>query len=121
MGAISTKLRTVAGNGARGLIHWCPGCDGPHVIWTKRANEGESCWAWNGHIENPTCTPSVRVFTTTDEDGEPIANGGQRTLCHYNMTDGMLVFHGDSPHALGGQTVPIPDWPYAPGAFGGIE
>lgn len=114
MGAIGTKLRTVAGNGAKGLMHWCPGCDGPHIIWTQRAKDGEPCWTWNGDIEKPTCSPSVRTFTTVEE-------GVDRTLCHYNMIDGMLVFHADSPHALAGQTVPIPDWPYAPHKYGGIE
>jgi len=43
------------------------------------------------------------------------------TTCHYFITDGKIEFCGDSPHKLAGQIVDLPDWPYSPGAYGGIE
>jgi hypothetical protein len=45
----------------------------------------------------------------------------QRTLCHYFIRAGKIEFCGDSPHNLAGQTVDLPDWPYAPNTYGGIE
>lgn len=102
MGKLSAKLRSVSGPTSKGIAHWCPGCKGPHVIYTEYP--GHAVWTWNGDVDKPTTTPSVRCFTT-DPDGK-----NQRTLCHYFLTDGNIVFCADCPHEFSGKTVPIPDW-----------
>lgn len=106
MGALSSKLRSAAG----GFLHWCPGCNGPHMIYT--VSDGHPTWQWNGHVLKPTTTPSVRNFTTNDKEGKPLPNGATRTLCHYFLTDGNIAFCGDCEHALSGKTVPLPDFPH---------
>jgi hypothetical protein len=63
----------------RGVVyHWCPVCEKLHPIptegWTKTGSEGV-----------PTFTPS---FGQHDRKG----------YCHYNITNGNIVFHLDSYH-----------------------
>lgn len=112
------KLRRGTSSIDRRMLHWCPGCKEPHSIRVE--GEGPK-WEFNGNFDRPTFKPSVLNFTTYDDEGEPLPAGQRRTLCHYFITDGKIQFCGDSPHALSGQTVDLPDWPYAPGTFGGIE
>ncbi len=71
--------------------------------------EGTGAWTWNGDRERPTVSPSILV---TD-------SGPSR--CHSFLRDGSLEFLSDCTHALAGQTVPLPDWPYAEGAYGGVD
>ena len=76
--------------------------------------------------ESPTFAPSILCFTEYDEDDPSdvpvkLPDGQRRTLCHYFIRDGMIEFCPDSPHALAGQTVELPEWPYAAGAYGGVE
>jgi hypothetical protein len=103
------KLRPYIDHGdpARRIIgyrHWCPACNEPHGIAVTQRNRMGAVWTFNGNLDCPTFTPSVRCFTT-EEDGT------RTTLCHYFITDGRIVFCGDNPHALNGQTVELPDWP----------
>jgi hypothetical protein len=140
MARLSPKLRSIRG----GIMHWCPGCQCAHLIFTsegpdwppaesalthpegtrKHGSTGQEWvvqnrqwvrlkWQYNGSIEKPTTKPSVRIFVTDDEDetGRPLPAPIERTLCHYFLTDGNLVFCGDSKHILAGQTVPLPDIP----------
>ena len=104
------------------LLHWCPGCDNPHGILIENA-QGHPIWTFDGNYDSPTFSPSIRCFTTetTDDDDKPLPAPVQRTLCHYFIKAGQIEFCGDSPHKLAGQTVPLPDWPYSPGSYGGIE
>jgi len=96
-----------------GYHHWCPACHEPHGIAVTHRNRSGAVWQFNGNLERPTFTPSVRCFTmdTENDCGAPLPLPVQRTLCHYFITEGMIVFCGDNPHALNGQTVPLPDWP----------
>lgn len=120
MGAIGKKLRRATGsNGYVALLHWCPGCDGAHGI--QIGTGAGPKWTFNGDHDRPTFGPSIRCFTTRDANGEHLPAGQTRTLCHYFIREGRIEFCGDSPHKLAGQTVDLPDWPYAPGTYGGID
>lgn len=135
MAAIGRKLRRAIGDGGKHvrLMHWCPGCEGPHGITIEG---GPPTWKFNGNYHKPSFEPSVRCFTNYDDEGEPLPKGTDRTLCHYFIRTGAelagrganldplksyIDFCGDSPHALRGKIVDLPDWPYARGEFGGIE
>lgn len=126
MAAIGTKLRKARGAGEYAselsLMHWCPGCDGPHGIRIE-GRDGPPKWTFDGDYQKPTFAPSILCFTieTTDDDDKPLPAPVRRTLCHYFIRSGMIEFCGDSPHALAGKTVELPDWPYAKGQYGGIE
>ncbi len=78
------------------FTHWCPGCEGLHLINTKRKNQNDAQWNFNGDFERPTFTPSVNI-----EDG----------ACHYNITDGIIIFHDARNHVLGGKSVPLTEMP----------
>lgn len=83
------------------LHFWCPGCDMAHGI-----SYAPGGWAWNGDVMRPTFRPSL----LTRGGRSP---GGEKLVCHGFVTDGQIQFLTDSTHALAGQTVPLPPWPYA--------
>lgn len=120
-----TKLRNAIGSdGHKSIIHWCPGCQQAHSI--RVAGSSGPLWSFNNDYERPTFAPSILLFTEYDEDDDSdipvkLPNGQRKTLCHYFLRDGKIEFCSDSPHALSGQTVDLPAWPYAAGAYGGIE
>lgn len=108
MARLSAKLRSIAGGeGApdwRGVGFWCPGCDEVHVIKTSAGG-----WTFDGNAERPTFSPSILV-----------TGGGGDRRCHSFVRAGSIEFLSDCTHALAGKTVPLPDWPYAEGEYGGV-
>lgn len=104
------------------IYHWCQACDGLHGVWVNEQPQDAKLsprWTFNGNMERPTFSPSVRCFSNHDDDGNKLPNGGERTLCHYFVEDGMIRYCDDSPHAYKGQKVPLKDIP--PGWFRGDE
>jgi hypothetical protein len=77
---------------------WCPGCNRSHGLRTS----GPRPWTWNGSVDRPTFSPSVKVTWTRPT---------QTDICHSFVRDGTIQFLSDSTHALAGQTVVLPDWP----------
>lgn len=135
MGALGRKLRSARGTDGRRLLHWCPGCSEVHSI---RVEGSPPVWRFSGTYDAPSFEPSVRVFVThtTDDDDRPLPRPVEETLCHYFIKTGAQLagrganldpnksyidFCGDSPHDLRGKIVELPDWPYEPGRYGGIE
>jgi hypothetical protein len=94
------------------VLFWCPGCDDAHAI-----GYGPGGWTWNGDLEKPTFTPSVKVTGTQWAPGEGFHKpqhhvaAGKPIVCHSFVTDGRISFLGDSTHTLAGQTVDLPEWP----------
>jgi len=117
MGLISAKLRSIATkDNEAAFAFFCPGCKETHVIWYKSSRVQ---WDWNGDVDKPTVQPSYRVFhPAKTENGVAVP---EITLCHCFIRDGNIQFLSDCAHKLAGQTVPIPDWPYAKGTYGGID
>lgn len=112
MGAISSKLRDVQGGG---LVFWCPGCDMAHQVYVGDGPGPR--WGWDGDVDRPTFTPSVRVqgvVPLTDAEHAAYMRGEEipeprRMLCHSLITDGRIQFLHECTHALAGKTVPLPD------------
>lgn len=111
MGQVSAKLRRAV----TGYSHWCPGCGEMHAISVLPG------WNFNGNLEKPTFSPSVKITgkqSIVDEKGEWTgewvldADGKPKDYCcHYFLTDGVLNYCGDCTHKLSGQQVPLPDLP----------
>ena len=108
-------VRTTASN----IGHWCPHCNEVHFFRISRP-EGTNypVWKFDGNIETPTFTPSMRisepVYGKSTIEKQP--DGSYRkvnwkTICHYNLTAGIVKFHGDGPH--GRKNVPLQDIPEA--------
>lgn len=106
--------RLVKGDQPVGYMHWCPGCKGPHAIYVEQPQPSTGAkWTFDGNLEQPTFGPSILCFTTKGKwEGEKwVPDGPRVTICHYFIKAGMIQFCGDSPHALKGQTVPLPEYP----------
>lgn len=125
MGRLSARLRSIGG----GIGWWCPGCDEVHAI-----NTTSNGWQWDGNVEAPTISPSVLVTSGhymqdgkgcwCEYNAKLVAEGKEPATfkcarCHTFIRDGQIEFLSDCSHALAGKTVPIPDWPYAEGAYHG--
>lgn len=75
-------------------MHWCEGCNTVHVVPTHRG------WTFNGNLQAPTFSPSVRHQWDFGERREP-------RCCHYLIREGRIEYCGDCWHALGGTTRPL--------------
>jgi hypothetical protein len=78
----------------------CPGCRHDHCVSAKH-------WNWNGDIEKPTLSPSVRHYITYPE-GTSRA-GQEHTVCHYHIREGWIEYCNDCEHSLNGQRVLLPE------------
>lgn len=76
----------------------CPGCGSFHSVRVN-APPGVTSWTWNGSVDSPTLSPSIRT-SLAKKDGR-----GDRTLCHFFVKEGRIEFCSDSPHELAGRTV----------------
>ena len=120
MSQIGTKLRRATWATGVKLMHWCPGCDDVHGYIVEG---GPPQWTFDGNYAAPTFHPSMRIYVThfTNDDDKPLSQPVEETLCHYFIKAGQIEFCGDSPHKLSGQNVDLPDWPYAPNSYVGID
>lgn len=122
-------IRNLSGGG---LIFFCPGCKSTHQINSSRTGP---IWTYNGNPDRPTFSPSVLYRSghyVPGYEGKPCwCTFGQRFgrkppefarcgVCHSYIREGQIQFLGDCTHELAGKTVQLPDWPYAPGTYGGI-
>lgn len=73
------------------FFHWCPACKILHAL--------PKGWQFNNDLEKPSFNPSFKH--THWKIG----------ICHYILTDGVLIFQSDCSHDMRGQSVPIPDLP----------
>lgn len=122
MSQASATLRKVQG----GYAHWCPGCEEMHFIATEEPRANGARWSFNGDVDRPTFSPSVKITSghyaqgwqgkscwctyKTEEGEDP---GFACGICHYFLRDGRIEFCADSTHALAGRTVDLPALPSA--------
>lgn len=100
MSALSAILRSVQGGG---LMFWCPGCDGAHMVMVGDGPGPR--WGYNGNPDAPTFTPSVLVTYNGPDAG---VDRAPPAICHSFVTNGRIQFLADCTHALAGQTLDIP-------------
>lgn len=77
------------GNGLLYVAYACPGCKYNHHVPAER-------WHWNGSIDFPTLSPSVKHFVPA------CGNSLEETICHYFIVDGKINFCDDCKHSLRG-------------------
>jgi hypothetical protein len=84
-------------------LHWCPACGKAHALNLSSVDHPTGMkWFFNGNFLRPTFTPGV----TLEE-------GGCR--CSYSLRDGYIQFAPDCTHALAGQGVAMPAFPFPSG------
>ena len=71
---------------------YCPACERGHGFNAHLQKEPK--WEFNDDFIWPSIEPSIIVR----EAG---------AVCHCHVTNGTIFYHGDSSHALAGQTVPM--------------
>lgn len=59
-------------------------------------------WHFNGSLEKPTLSPSVREF-----EYDPAQHEQHKTRCHFTITDGKIEYHGDNDHEFKGQKLDL--------------
>lgn len=88
------------------LVVACDGCtefgsSGLHMLPVGGDTGKKPRWEWNGNLELPTLTPSVRSCTGPEMKG----------MCHFYLIDGIFRYLSDSTHSLAGSEVALPDLP----------
>jgi hypothetical protein len=87
--------------GKCGFRYWfyCPGCFHCHGFTVGP----DTAWQFNGDVNRPTLTPSYLI--PHREQG-----GGVFTRqCHFNLTDGVVIYHNDCEHGFRNRQHPLPD------------
>jgi hypothetical protein len=94
---------------------WCPACDDTHAVEI----ESEPRWGFDGNLQEPTISPSIKVEGVQWEVGHTFHKphhhvvAGEPVVCHSFVRAGRWEFLGDCTHDLAGQTVemvPVPAW-----------
>ncbi len=87
----------------------CPGC-GHYHGYTIELGSGEQgpVWTFNGNLESPTFSPSLRTWYNLADPNIP------HYQCHFFVTDGVIRFCGDcvsdgKPAPWNGKIIPLPD------------
>ena len=86
-------------DGGAGIWYQCPGCEGHLHGWH---NIPVGRWTWDGDVEKPTITPSVKTFARYGEEAAD-------RVCHHFVRNGKIEYCGDCTHALAGKTVEMQD------------
>lgn len=88
------------------VYFFCPGCGEGHRATTKAIDNGlgglTPAWQFNGDVNKPTITPSIRV-SMDFKDHVP------QRICHSQVTDGRIHFYKDSTHQFAGKTLDLPE------------
>lgn len=91
---IKQKKIHANGNTREALVFYCEGCDGHHSVFID--GKGSPNWSWNGSLEKPTLSPSIKV--TYNNQGK---------CCHTFVKDGMIQYLGDCYHDKKNTTIPL--------------
>lgn len=97
------------------LMFYCPGCEKVHGVGLRSKRPG---WEYNGNPDAPTFSPSILV---TSHHWDPKKQANTAEICHSFVRDGYIQFLSDCAHKLAGQTVELPEWPYAYREYGGLD
>lgn len=94
------------------FAHWCPGCRERHLFNITRPLHNGAMWSWNGSSDTPSFMPSMNIKVGPYEDPDHPEDYEPQRVCHYHLTDGVITYCADTTHALAGQSVQLPDYPY---------
>lgn len=105
MAKLGSKLRTLQGDL---VAFFCPGCRCAHQV---RVSPHPQAWQFNGNGDAPTFAPSVLVRWPANPNAtDEFKEWRNERRCHSFVREGRIEFLTDCTHALGGQTVELPDF-----------
>lgn len=118
------KVITIGAGEYYGVSILCPAClwsDGRpqrHVLKTKwtpagfvrslDADKGDQ-WDFNGDLDRPVFTPSLRCWYGSSDDVDGIYNNCHSFIGHNGALPGQIIFLSDCTHALAGQVRDLPE------------
>ena len=98
-------------------LFWCPGCKCCHYIAISENDCGFPIWKWNGDVEKPTISPSIKVTYNHPKgygkgNNAPIGWNGEEVteVCHSFIRDGKIQYLSDCTHEFAGKTVDMVDF-----------
>lgn len=96
MGQVSKVLRSYVDkhNARSGYGFWCPGCEHMHYIPTDGG--AHPVWGFDGNLESPTFTPSLRIFIPAMPARGEYPARAEETQCHLFVRNGQIDFLSDS-------------------------
>lgn len=92
------------------LWFFCDGCETHHRVPVT----GPKAWGWNGSVDAPTVTPSIKTWWPKTRGGDVVVDEWGKAVdhvCHSYVRDGRIEYLADSTHRLAGQTVPLAEMP----------
>lgn len=84
------------------LWHYCPACDDVHSVAIDEPYKTASRWHFDGNVEMPSLSPSVKVTKPIGDDSE---------VCHYFLKNGRFEYLLDCTHKLAGMRIPVVEIP----------
>lgn len=96
--------------GGKTLMFYCPACSETHGVNIEGNSSKEPQWIFNGDVNKPTFSPSVRVSWTEPSDNEnefDDTTKDKQICCHFFVTNGMISYCGDCTHEFKNRIVPM--------------
>ena len=94
-------------------VVYCPACEHAHrfdvegrVEVQKDGSVKDANWTFDGNLELPTFSPSLKSTSTYWENEKWVDK-----VCHSYLRNGLWEFQKDCTHAMKGQKVPMVDFP----------
>jgi hypothetical protein len=88
------KMELLEDDGKTAYTFYCPGCKHHHMFFVQGY---KISWGFNGSLDNPTFTPSLRN------------RYGDGKCCHLFVENGMIKYCDDCYHELSGKTIEMED------------
>lgn len=96
--------------GGRTLLFYCPACKECHCIYVDGDRTKGPQWVFDGNVDQPTFTPSVKVsglIPSDDPDKFDDPKYDKPFICHFFVTNGYIVYCTDCTHEFSGKTIPM--------------
>ena len=98
------------------FLFFCPACRCGHAFWTVERNRCKAIWTFDGNMERPTFSPSLKItreIWTPPVTGENLAEWRKAPwkqtkvahVCHLFVKAGRIEYCSDSSHEFAGKTV----------------
>ena len=88
------------------LWHYCPACDDLHSVAIDEPYKNGSRWDFDGNVEKPSLSPSVKVTVCRTHDPD-----FENKICHYFLKNGRFEYLSDCTHKLAGMRIPMVEIP----------
>lgn len=105
----------------QGYLIECPACGFAHFFHVEQPSNSGQRWTFNGDLDKPTFSPSMRARSghycigrnkaecPECADAERRGESSHCVHCHSFVREGKIQFLADCSHDMAGQTVDLPE------------